>query len=857
MTVINTNVKALYTQSALKISDRMRTTAMEQLSTGKRINSAKDDAAGLAIVGRMNQYIKGLNQAVRNAGDAISLIQTTEGATNEITNMLQRMSELAMQSSNATYSSDQRGYLDLEFQQLKQEIVHIAETTSWNDFPVLNGSAGAPVGPQPIYKTVSLGSYSPTVTYTPGAVTTTNSGAVTITGLAKAGALSISVAALAGGATTSAATATLTMADGSTATYTGISDSSAKTITFPTSTALSDGTNAVVITSTGTAAQAFTSQTVAFNVARSTTPAAATVVGDLTINGTAIGASASGTAIDKAAAINLATPQTRVAAVVNRNVMSGSAMGAAALTGTVSINGFVSAAITTSGSSTADSRAATVRAINTITARTGVVATDSGADSQGIQLTAADGRNIDVAFNTAASASSFASATGLKEGVQSGSYSLTTAPDQRIDITAATGSQARSGLNAGTFINNTSAVSSSARSVASSTGTVFTLGNDDLQINGVGIRGANATDDTVSAITTYSSRAASAIATAAAINASTQQTGVTAVANPVVTSGNTTSITPGAVGTRSLFVNGVNVQVTLASSDSAAQRRLNVMNALNAQTGQHGVTASDTGSGGLTLTTSDGRNLSVWFDNATESTTGTATTVASAANFGLGNASGVTAGVTGVAAANAVVGFLTAPTLYGSVSMLSNKAISLAPGANGYGTSGDFTALGFQAGSFGGAVDPASGAAPGPRTGRLSFQVGASANQVITIDLSDFGKNGTITGALTGDVGQASPAVNLNSVAAANAVIDKINVALDRVSATRATMGAVMNRLEHAIDNLTNVSVNTEASRSRIEDADYAAASTELARTQIMQQAATAVLAQANTDQQTVLKLLQ
>lgn len=187
MSVINTNVKALYTQSALKISDRMRTTAMEQLSTGKRINSANDDAAGLAIVGRMNQYIKGLNQAVRNAGDAISLIQTTEGATNEITNMLQRMSELAMQSSNATYSSDQRGYLDLEFQQLKQEIVHIAETTSWNDFPVLNGSAGAPVGPQPVYKTVSLGSYSPTVTYTAGAVTTTNTGAVTITGLAKAG----------------------------------------------------------------------------------------------------------------------------------------------------------------------------------------------------------------------------------------------------------------------------------------------------------------------------------------------------------------------------------------------------------------------------------------------------------------------------------------------------------------------------------------------------------------------------------------------------------------------------------------------------------------------------------------------
>jgi flagellin len=99
--------------------------------------------------------------------------------------------------------------------------------------------------------------------------------------------------------------------------------------------------------------------------------------------------------------------------------------------------------------------------------------------------------------------------------------------------------------------------------------------------------------------------------------------------------------------------------------------------------------------------------------------------------------------------------------------------------------------------------------------------------------------------------------VNIKTVEGANAVIDKINQALDSVNGTRAVMGAVMNRLEHVIDNLTNVSMNSEASRSQIEDADYAAASTELARTQIMQQAATAILAQANTDQQTVLKLLQ
>ena len=843
MTVINTNVKALYTQAALKISDRMRTTAMEQLSSGKRINSAKDDAAGLAIVGRMTQHIKSLNQAVRNAGDAISLIQTTEGATNEITNMLQRMSELAMQSANATYSSDQRGYLDLEFQQLKQEIVHIAETTAWNDFPVLNGAAGAQVGPQPVYKTGSQGSYSPTVTYTPGAVTSGNATAVTVSGdMTKAG--SVSIVSITG----VAVVATLTLADGNTTTLTGgvvDSSSATKTITF-TNSALSNGAGTVVLSSTTAFA---TGDATKFSVARSTTPAAAMLSGDLTINGTAIGASASGTAFDKAAAINLATPQTRVSAVVNPNVMSGSAMTAptAALTGTVTINGFVSAPISTSATSAADSRAATVKAINAITARTGVVAADTGSDSQGIQLSAVDGRNIDIAFNTASSATSFAGATGLKEGVQSGSYSLANAPDQRIDIAAAAGGVSRSGLNVGSFLANTSAVSSSARNVATSAGTVNTLGSDDLQINGVGIRAALATDDSVSAVTTNSTRAASGIAMAAAINDSTKLTGVTATANPVVTAGTTTTTATGASGVRSLFVNGVNVQVTLASTDSASQRRLNVLTAVNAQTGQHGVTASDTGNGGLTLTTSDGRNLSVWYDNSAAGGS------AVAANFGLGNA----VGVTGVAAADAVVGFATAPTMYGTVSMLSDKAINLAPGANGYGTSGDFSALGFQSGSFGGAVDPASGAMSGPRTGRLSFQVGSSADQVISIDLSDFGKNGTITGALTGDVGQASPLVNLNSVDAANAVIDKINVALDRVSATRATMGAVMNRLEHVIDNLTNVSVNTEASRSRIEDADYAAASTELARTQIMQQAATAVLAQANTDQQTVMKLLQ
>ena len=155
MAVINTNVKALFSQAALKSTERSQSVAMQQLSTGKRINSARDDAAGMAIATRMTHQIRSLNQAVRNAGDAISLIQTAEGATNEITDMMQRMRELAIQAVNDTNSNPDRSYLDLEFQQLKQEIVRISDSTEWNGFKVLNGTAGERVGEMPLFKVTS------------------------------------------------------------------------------------------------------------------------------------------------------------------------------------------------------------------------------------------------------------------------------------------------------------------------------------------------------------------------------------------------------------------------------------------------------------------------------------------------------------------------------------------------------------------------------------------------------------------------------------------------------------------------------------------------------------------------------
>jgi len=116
---------------------------MEQLSTGSRVNSAKDDAAGLAIGQNMTSQIRGLNQAVRNANDGINMMQTAEGALVEQSNMLQRMRELAVQSSNGTYSSAQRTYLNTEFDQLLEQMDNIATETTWNGMSLLDATSKA------------------------------------------------------------------------------------------------------------------------------------------------------------------------------------------------------------------------------------------------------------------------------------------------------------------------------------------------------------------------------------------------------------------------------------------------------------------------------------------------------------------------------------------------------------------------------------------------------------------------------------------------------------------------------------------------------------------------------------------
>ena len=158
MTVINTNIGATIARNAITTNERSMANSMERLSTGLRINSAGDDAAGHAISSRMAADIAGLDMGVRNANDAISMIQVMDGATKEITDMLVRMKELATQAASETYSNSDRTNLDAEYQALELEITRIQAKTEWNGMKLLDTDAGA--------KSIQLGDSAVSFTFT-------------------------------------------------------------------------------------------------------------------------------------------------------------------------------------------------------------------------------------------------------------------------------------------------------------------------------------------------------------------------------------------------------------------------------------------------------------------------------------------------------------------------------------------------------------------------------------------------------------------------------------------------------------------------------------------------------------------
>lgn len=702
MPVINTNMKALDAQESMRTSNLAMSQAMERLSTGKKINSAKDDAAGLAISNRMTAQIRGLAKAIQNSNDAISMAQTAEGAYGNVNDVLQRMRELTVQAASGTSSDADRANIQLEVKQLQSQIDDIANKTNHNNIKLLDGSASKVV-----------------------IQTNINSNDTLTMGFDSVKTKDIGVGSR----------ATL-MAVGGTSDTTG---------------SISAGT--------------------------------------LLLNGVLVGSSSAvddtatqsaGSAIAKVAAINKVANLSGVYAKVESNTVAGVSMAtAASASGSITINGVATDTIATATDNSL-SRKLVVNAINAKSAQSGVTAIDTGDDTLGITLVAADGRNITVetTLDTAV--------TGVRTGTETASYSLYTLDNRDIVVDTVSGTTgadaiASSGLNVGTFKSNQTLFTSYTRNGANNlvgvtaapttTATPGLLDNASLVINGVAVGAALTTDDSSSDTTADgSTRAGSAIAIAAAINRVASQTGVTATAAPNVLRGQGFT-SAAAEGT--LTLNGTDILVNSTT-------RNGVVDSINAYSSKTGVVASAFGDA-IQLTAADGRNITLASDAGT------------AEQFGLG---GFTLGTTSQ----------NATTFYSQVTLSSNNKFTVQAGKTG---NSNLENLGFRAGTYGGSDN------------------GLKINQV-----------------------------DVSTVSGATQALTAIDAAIEAVSRAQAKSGALNNRLDMIISNLAESSTNIQASRSRITDTDYAVETTNLAKQQIISQAATAMLAQANQQGQSVLSLL-
>lgn len=706
MSVINTNVKALVAQESMRSSNLSMSQAMERLSTGSKINNAKDDAAGLAITNRMTSQIRGMAKAINNVNDAISLTQTAEGALGNINDILQRMRELAVQSGTGTNNDADRSSIQLEVSQLKAQIDEIAKKTNHNNIKLLDGTAQN--------LTIQTGF---------------NSGDTVKMGFASAQTKDIGVGSRASLSSTSGA-------------Y-----------------------------SSGATFDAFSAGALLLN---------GVAVGEsLALDDKASSANQAASAIAKAAAINKVAEISGVYAKASATTLSGTAMTLAASTqGYVTINGVNTDTFSTSGTSTSLSRKAAVNAINAKSSITGVVATDTESDEGGITLTAADGRNIVVDATTGGHLSA---GLGLQAVTsQVGSFSLYTLDGRDINISFKDGDndvEAFSGLRNGTYSSDTALYTSYKRTnpaaaTAPTSALQGLLNANSMIINGVAIGQALATDDTASIDTALSSsRAASAIAIAAAINRKSDLTGVKATAAPNVIRGEGFTA---AVSSPTIYLNGVSITAN-------TQTRNGLIDSINQYSGQTGVTARAWGNG-IEYTAADGRNITI------------------------GSSAGAAAlGLTGLSIGTSNTSALSV-TYYSQVTLSSANAFKVEAGTNGI---LNLEKLGFRQGTFGGTDN------------------GLKINQV-----------------------------DVSTVSGSSQALVAIDAAINTISAQQAKSGAYNNRLDSIINNLNESSKNMQASRSRILDTDYATETTNLAKQQIISQAATAMLAQANQSSQSILSLL-
>ena len=923
MTVINSNINALKAQSSLALNQRALDTTMNRLSTGLRINSAKDDAAGLAIANRMEGQVRGLTQAIRNANDGISLAQTAESSLGEVSNMMQRMRELSVQASNGTMSLSNRTALQSEFSALVSEIDNISKTTNFNGINLLDGSAkglelqtgsrsGETVGMT--IASVSSKSLGLQGFKIEGQVTTGRVGSIAgilqddvlING--KAAALPSSPAAQITGATTNLASE------------------------------LAAGIN----TNIGNHRVKAT----AFNNITGAAPTAATFAsGDLNINTQAVKAAAN---IEELV-VNINRDVAGITAVLNSD-------------GTISLSNDTGDQIVIAGTtpSKAGFAAGTVQGYVTL----------QNMDGGEVSVKAKNSANGYVGgAGTLADIQAF----GLNEsqdglaftGKQVSTTALTVADDVRINgvqvgitssASAASKAEAvnaifdKTGVGASSLTQVKAALDFTARpkaAVQKVVSTDVTVGaalageRYEIMINGYKIDLHSQTGTGVSFVTasilhaafttavgagpaTQARNVLAAASFASIINADTTASGmVTATAVDgsliltAVKAGDDfmfdASVTDGAGGDAAFFrsrtttinefdgsddlkINGKVIDITAATD---AQQLVSIIN-LNAVPG---VTASSSSSGDLILTSLSGEDIRI--ENFSENGNRFVTTVESLAGetavatsqlklggtvevgdrfqvtinggtiinvlgqAGATNADRITATATAIAAAVNGTNGVTAAAVGDKINITGTAGVMFNVKLNTLeevATANQLATAGVN-GVFAAGALATTGARPidGQTFSIISNGINMSGRLTLTsatggeIRVEDRVAGSAAKLGLAaqgGSTEQIGGALSILSQGSAQRSLASIDKALDTVNLQRAQLGAIQNRLDATINNLTSANSNTTAARSRIMDADYSQETTKLSKAQVIQQAATAMLAQANQAPQMVLSLL-
>ena len=881
--VVNTNVASIQAQYNVNKTNQSMQDAMAALSSGSRINSASDDAAGLSISSRMDSQIRGLTQAIRNANDGINMVDTAEGAMDEITNMLQRMRELALQSATDTNTLEDRQNLDAEVQQLKAEIDRVASTTLFNNQALLDGSYAS--------KTLQIGSEaSQTLSLSIGNMSTTALG----TSAVGSGVSGVTSNTATGTEATETVTQiafngndtygfTLTVGEGDGATTEALTIANARVVGNDAQD-VADKINAAITA-------AVTANTLASGVvsasANGNVVTIRNAVGDSvavssftsTANGTASYSSISGAGssvlLDETAAVTSATNSGGGAA----STASGSLTLQAGKDYSFRLNGTL-IEITNLGTTTseADALAAMKLAIgaggagSTVAGQVFSLQDTTGNDIQITNFTAASSptgsvgsmvMTVRVDADSSTPSNTYAnggSDTTDIDGTDIVQFSFTEAEaDYSFDIDGSTFTVATA--SAGATLAEALATTRDAINALAAVNTKVEARVVDgkLEIENLQAAGTAVTVDNYSS--TGKAAVTAGTATLGATNLVTQGSGSTS--NGTVATASEMTMQFSEDDSYSFQIGGQTITATIAGGSLA-----NVISAVNSESNNTGVTASES-NGLLLLTNASGGAINV----TNFSSTGTGTVnVANAAGQGTSVILDDTAAVTG--GSTAAAGRAEATVMDLTLDATDDLTFKISDGR---------TVAVVRKTSW----DPANNAAMLAEIQSALSNVGSDISAATTgagakitltnskggsIELTNFTSDST--GIMTATPGQgqgvgkllnddgitgsqaAVSAIAVVDQAGANASIDTIDRAIEQINAERSKLGAVSNRLDYTVSNLGNIVSNTAASRSQIEDADFAAESANLAKNQILLQAGTAMLAQANASQQTVLSLL-